>query len=339
MTTSRLLSLTPLSLAMVLCTGCPSGPDDGFVRAAPLPGVRGTICAPNGINEVQRAQVSLYADADEDGEPDNFNPLATSMTNFDGGYLLEDIGGGTYVAEVRKGHRLFQFPVVSSGGIQQRLERQCFPGDSAAVAVISGGCDNPAGLLTSLGYTSQSLSSEELGLLTNPAQLAAWDIVIAPCGMPMDWLPQAETVTETLGDWLDTGGSLYVSGDAWPLIETLDPDLLEWVGDDEDPTAANVGYGSTVEATVMDQELAGVLGGPAQIVLPESWSMIEQAGLEWNLLVMATVQTTDGVFLQSSPLAVSRRGPQRGTLTYSSFGNSGATPDMTLLLDHWLTEL
>lgn len=334
----RLFSPCLLFVA-VLCVGCPTDPDDGFGRTTPAAGIRGTICTPDGINEVNGAFVTLHADEDEDGVADDFTALATAMTDWNGAFLLEGIGGGTYVAIARKGHRSFTFPVTSSGGIQQRLERECFPGDSASVAVIAGSCDSPDTLYNALGYQTESLDADDLSLLTNPAALNAWDVLIAPCGMPSTWLPQAETVSETLGGWLEGGGSLYVSGDAWPLLEAVDEELIDWVGDDEDPTAANVGFGATVQAMVMEPSLAEAVGGTAQIVFEDNWSMIEQVGEGWSPLASGTVQTVDGTFFENSPLAVSRFRPEGGIVIYSSFGTVGATEDMSLLLSQWLIEL
>ena len=338
MSICRPLLLTTCALALVALTGCPTDPDSGFGLSTPAAGIRGVICAPDGVNEVHRAGVMLYADADEDGVQDDFDMLASAMTDIDGEFLLEDVGGGSYVAIARKGHRQFDFPVVSSGGIQQRLDRECFPGDSARVAVLPGTCDTPETIWSSRGFSVDVLGEDDLGLLTNPAQLAGWDIVMAPCGMSDEWLPQAETVQETFEPWLEDGGSLYVSGDAWPLIEAIDEDYLDWVGDDEDPTAANVGFGTTVAGTITDPDLAAAFG-TAEIVLSDNWSMVLERGENWNPLVTSTVQTTDGVFYEGADLAVSFMPSPTSQIVYTSFGTQNATDDMKALLAEWLTGL
>ena len=337
-TNPRLLSTC--FVALVLTAGCPTEDTGGFVRSTPAAGIRGVICTPDGVNEVYGANVALFNDADEDGQPDDSSSLAVAITDIAGGFLLEGIGGGTYVAEVRKGHRTFSFPVVSTGGIQQRLERTCFPGDSAAVAVIEGTCDDPNLTLEGLGYQSEQLGEDELGLLTNPAEIAAFDVVMAPCGMPTTWMPQAETVAQTINDFIAGGGALYVSGDAWPLLEALDPELVDWVGEDEEPTAANVGFGATVQGRVTDDGLSEALGGALEIVYSNNWSMIEAAGEDWGWLASGTVQTLSGQFYEDAPLAMTLRGGQgSGSVTYSTFGSTDATPGMRLVLGQWLTEL
>ncbi len=335
---SRLL-MTTCALATVALTGCPTDPDSGFGVSTPAAGLRGVICTPDGVNEVHRAGVMLFADEDEDGEQDDFTLHASAMTDIDGEFLLEGVGDGRYVASVFKGHHSFHFPVVSTGGIQQRLGRLCFPGDSARVAVLPGTCDFPGALWSTLGYSVDVLDETELGLLTNPAQLAAWDIVMAPCGMSDDWLPQAETVQQTFLPWLDEGGSLYVSGDAWPLLEAIDEDLIDWVGDDEDPTAANVGFGATVAGDVTDPQVEEALGHPAEIVLPGNWSMIFQIDERTVPLVFGSVQTVDGTFFDATPLAARSHRDPMGQVLYTSFGSANATEDMTLLLSEWLIGL
>ncbi len=345
MSQSRLFFLTTCLLASVALTGCPTEPDSGFRMRTPDAGIRGVICAPDGVHEVHDAFVSLFPDDDEDGEPDTLDPIASTWTDVDGSYLLPGVGGGTYVGLASKGHRSFTYPVVSAGGTQQRLERECFPGDSARVAVIPGTCDSPDTLLLDLGYRAVTLADTDLGLLTNPAQLAAWDVVIAPCGMPDTWLPQAETVSGTLTDWLEDGGSLYVSGDAWPLLEALDEELIDWMGDDEDPTAANIGFGATVPGDPLAPGLTDLVGDAAEIRFSNGWSMILEPGEGWEPLVTGSVQTIDGYFYDDSPLAVSFSGSEEGlgseegTIVYTSFGSENATADMKVLLSDWLSGL
>lgn len=327
---------------LALAAGCPTEDPSPFRGVTPDAGIRGVICEPNGVNESAGANVALFPDEDEDGVPDAGGALATAVTDYSGEFLLENIGGGTYVAEARKGHRIFSFPVVSTGGIQQRLERQCFPGDSAAVAMIEGSCDNPASVLEGLGYTVESLDETELGLLTNPAELDPWDVLLAPCGLPTDWMPQAETVGTVLADWVASGGGLYVSGDAWPLLEAIDPELIDFVGDeDEDPEAPNVGFGVEVSAQVSDPSLSEALGGTLEIVYSDNWSMIETPTEGWGLLAFGTVQTLSGQFFQDAPLAMMLRsqGQESGPILYTTFGTQDANDEMTLALGQWITEL
>lgn len=335
---SERVMLAAGALSLLLGVGCPSeDPGGGFQTSTPPAGIRGVICAPNSVDELAGVSVSLYADDDEDGVPDSFTSEGQGVTNAAGEYQIETVPAGTYVAEAMVGHHRHSFPLVMTGGIQQRIDRECMPPDSAAIAVYPGECGGEQSLLTTLGFEVTVLDSLEL--LTSAGQLNAYDVLIAECGMSQDWLPQDAVVAETLESFLSQGGSLYVSGDAWPLIEALDEEYIEWVGDDEEPDDANVGFGASVQATIADPFVAEAVGSTITVTYEDNWSMIAGLGEEWGTAAFGAVQTLDGTFFDEGVLAASRFAADSGPIRYSTFGATGGTADQKAVLSHWLTGL
>ena len=335
---SERVMLAAGALSLLLGVGCPSeDPGGGFRTSTPPAGIRGVICAPNSVDELAGVNVSLFADDDEDGVPDTFATEGQGVTDATGEYQIEAVPAGTYVAMATVGHHVHSFPVVMTGGIQQRIDRECMPADSAAIGVYSGTCGGEENLLTTLGFEVTIL--ESLELLTNAGQLNAYDVLIASCGMSQDWLPQDAVVAETLESFLAEGSSLYVSGDAWPLIEALDEDHIEWVGDDEEPEDANVGFGASVQVTIADPTIAEAVGGTITVTYEDNWSMIAGLGEEWGATAFGAVQTLDGTFFDEGVLAATRFPSESGQIRYSTFGATGGTADQKAVLSHWLTGL
>ncbi|MCO4769602.1 MAG: hypothetical protein KDA24_06180 [Deltaproteobacteria bacterium] len=341
----RALQVLALSLSLPLSACVGLAADDTFGRSdSESGGVEGSICLPNAVSGVSEAVVSVFIDEDADGLADGETADATTVTDLDGTFVFEDLTAGSYVAVASRGHFSHTFPFTFIAGNRAELTPECLAPDEVNITQVTGSCDNPKLLLERVGFdvtTMDNTGQDWLDLLTNANDIDDVDVLLLPCGLPEDWLPQAQTVTSVVGQWLENGGSLYVSGTAWPLVETLDEEAIDFLRDDTDFDAPEVGFANTLNARIADTGLAAhFTEGTASIRLADNFPVLESVGGSALALVDATVSTVDFETVESSPLAVSRPTDDGGTLVYSVFGTTGeSTEDMEALLLEMLLNL
>jgi hypothetical protein len=101
---------------------------------------------------------------------------------------------------------------------------------------------------------SSFLASEEdtattEDLLSDPDLLGSYDIIFLNCGNADETL--YATYADNLSTYVDDGGIVYATDWSYQSVEQPYSDLIEFVGDDTNPTAAKVGTGGiTTDATV-----------------------------------------------------------------------------------------
>lgn len=337
--------LVTLALPCALLVGCPTGVEDGFTnRVDNNAAVQGSICTPSGTESVAGATVAVYADTDEDGVPDDDSVLASTTTALDGTFTIEGLSAGEYVGVATRGHHQGTFPISYVGESGVRLDAACLEPDTARIALVGGSCDDIADRMDTLDFVYETIDvggSAWAELLTTSALLSSYDILIAGCGMPDTWGGQAPTVSNVINGFLAAGGSLYVSGDAWPVIEAVDADLVDFFREDDDPDAVNVGVGQTVDATVVAADLQPwFTSGTAEVLFDDDHPMIEAVGTDAEVLLTGTVRSADFTTVEDAPLAVHAAGSGGGTILYSSFGlMSESDADVEVLLDELFLSL
>lgn len=336
-----------LPLASIAFGGCaePGDDDDDFARTeTDSGGVEGEIRLPNGTRGVRGAFVRAFADADEDGVADTDDVVASTTTDIEGRFVFDDLLAGAYVGIATRGHFAHTFPFGFTPGNRAILNPEDLPGNSLNITQIGGSCGDVGSLYEVMGFDLTRVGTSDdrwLELLTNPSDIEEVDILLLPCGLPEDWLPQAPTLNTVLGDWMDMGSSLYVSGTSWPVLEAVDEDLLDFLRDDEDLDAPEVGLGGTMTVSVVDQEIAEHFqDANASIRLPDNWPVVDEVGENTRAILSTTAQTLDFETVEDSPLLVVSEADGRGSVGYGVFGISEeSTDDMRVALSELLLSL
>ncbi len=152
------------------------------------------------------------------------------------------------------------------------------------VAVITGSWDEVDVLLDSLAipydlYDGDSYDSEANALLSSLAAMSEYDVIFVNCGsMYRDFLATegsddyyyySDTVTfdfnavtyQNLRQYVQNGGSVYASDWAWPIIEGLKADAIDFYGDEgQNGSEATTGVEGSTEGEIMDAALESFLG-------------------------------------------------------------------------------
>ncbi len=335
-----------LTLSLASLAGCVglSGEDTFRRSGANSGGAEGTICLPGGIEGVRGARVEVYADDDMDEVPDSDTVIASTFTDIDGNFVFEDLTAGSYVATANRGHFDLSFAFTFVAGNRATVAPSCFEVDEVAITQIDGSCDDPKSGYEDMGFEVTTLGTSDqewLDLLTNANDVDDVEILLLPCGLPEDWLPQGPTISTVLYDWMDAGGSLYVSGDAWPVIEAIDADALDMLRDDLDLDAPEVGFGEVITARIVDQELTPHFpNGTARIRMTDGWPVVSAVGEGMSVIVDGPAATIDFENVDNAPLMAQRTLVEGGGFIYSTFGwTAESNDDMELILREKLLSL
>ncbi len=217
-----------------------------------------------------------------------------TYTDADGTWTLEELRGGqTYTVYVQYGNEIvdmFDIEVPDNAEIQ--VPSAACGADLGRVAVISGSYDDWEEVLSEVGVTNyqviNGLTGAELGqFLSGPENLAEYgalffagghieeDVVYDTDGS--DNAGTVEAVKSALRDYVSAGGFVYASDWSYDVIELCWPDRVDFLGDDEEPDAAQLGEPDTVRANILDDDMAEAVGGERVDVTfdLDTWPIIE----------------------------------------------------------------
>ena len=315
-------------------TAAPAPPDEPGVSDDPELSegdVWGQICDPSGAGWVVGAYVYVPIDADGDGQEDW---RVETLTDADGHFRLEELPVGPHTIYVEKGSFSTTIDIVLEEGGLQLAHEECLDPDSVSVAVVSGEYDDIEELIAAMAldydvYNGQQ-GQEYLSLLTDAGRLMDYDIVFLNCGINDRWMQQEDAIVSALQQYVAAGGSLYASDWAYSFVEKAFPDHIDFFGQDHISGAAYVGSQGSITATVLDEDMAAVLGSStAELSYDlDAWAVVSDTSAE--VLLRGDVQTWSGP--QSNlPLAVQI--DSGGRVIYTTFHNERQiTVDMEALL-------
>jgi SAM-dependent methyltransferase len=360
--------LTLLSLAML--SACPpdqginpipDNPDDpkddtdtfhtGDVDTDPIPddvltgGVKGRICAPSGWRYIVGARVSV----------EHQWGVASTFTDADGWFVLDNIPAGEVVVTVDKGsfHTFFNV-LISPNEVITLAEDECLR-DDLNIAVVTGEYDSIEAILKNLDVSFTTINGVQDGasaplkrFLTDPADMGQYDIIFFNCGLHYEPLqsggaesgPSAQIV-QNIKDFVANGGSIYASDWAYFITEPAFPEMIDFRNDDTVLLAAATGAAGAVTADVYDPAMQASVGGNrAEITFDlDVWVTPQSAGPGTSTLIYsqyqywannyATLRSTEG------PLAV-RLDTSGGRVIFTSFHNE---PQVTLHMEVLLEEI
>ncbi|MSQ01833.1 MAG: hypothetical protein EXR71_08065 [Myxococcales bacterium] len=133
------------------------------------------------------------------------------------------------------------------------------------------------------------------------------------------------TAMQNACDYVDGGGSMFVTDWAYDLIEFCWPDAIEFLDDDKVVDAAQLGVAGSVLADIEDEALRELLG--TSVINVEfnysDFAVIEKAGADTEVLVRGDIlydpaDSEEPTMFVGAPLAV-RIPVSRGQVVFSSF--------------------
>lgn len=342
-----------LASALALCaafSACSCEVDE-FGRIPEPGGITGRVCDPGQHSAIYNARV--YVEVNRGGKIEQVD----TFTDAEGKFVLEGIPPGTYDLHVARG----SFSTTLIGVLVEEAETTaldetaCLAPETVTMTVYTGH-DSVEDVLTRLGYddfslvetysgggehdeTTPSWIAAEFGEL---ASFAEEDILFVNCGAHEWALDQAspaeiDAALASLRAFVEGGGNIYFSDWAYDLVELLYPDAVDWVGEDDVRDDAQRGKEQDFVATVVDAELATILGRDrASLRFNQSRiALAEALGPTARALLLADVRADDGnggedvlpqvpVLLEIRPI-----GDAGGRILFTSFHNGAQnTPDM-----------
>lgn len=300
--------------------------------------VQGRICAPDGETWVQGAVV--YVDTE-------WGRLSTT-TDVDGFFKLEGVPVGAQEVLIEKGSYSASVDVViSANELLQLANDECI-GD-VDIGVFSGSYDNIQSILQRLSIPYDEINGawddlgnepEHIEFLKDPARMAEYDILFFNCGIDAQWTLEP-IIVQNIRDYVENGGSIYASDQAYYVLEGAFPNAADFMGNDVDAYAAYVGSVGHVTGDIRNPALKSALGKEtAEINYDlDSWASIEAAN-EAEVLIEGTFSFVDMESMDfdsqshHGPLAV-RHTAGSGVVLYTTFHNE---PQITEDMDNLLRE-
>jgi len=223
--------------------------------------VAGRVCAPDGETWLADAEVSVTL---EDG-----TVLSTS-TNGEGRYLLEDLPEGEHTLTIVKGSFTTTIDITIVGDERTEIpEDQCELEQDLGIAVVAGEWDDVRSVLLNVGIDAATITDYpanggHAALLTDYEVLSQYDIVFFNCGaaaLEADYL-NSQVMKDNLRAFVEAGGSVYASDQAYDIVEQAFPEKIEFLHDDL-PAPQRAQFGHVMEAVpaqITDLALATAMG-------------------------------------------------------------------------------
>lgn len=323
----------------------------------------GTICAPDPTNPdattgTPLAGARVYVDQTEDGFRFEDETLDDGSFTICGVPLT--LNGGRVTVTAEKGSFSHQFDEVQlraandpAGPIRLTLEDQCQPLQPAGerkFLAVRGFYDRIQDVLARNGIGpvvevegnpltfGDSWTSEAFG---DYAALAEYDVVFVNCGVDqLDFQGEIDPVVKAnLRQYVQQGGSVYVSDWAYDLVEKVWPEKVDFYGDDAEADTAEFGAQGDYAAEVMDPGLEQYLGADA-ITVGYSFrgsALIRQVATDATVFLRTDMnyEVNGGVdTLEDMPITVGfKDGLNSGTVVFTSFHQETGTDGETEQLD------
>lgn len=320
--------LLPLCVALVF-SSCDCGlepldaiPDPPTPEPQPEPqpfgAVSGRVCGPDGVTWLAVASVWI--------EPEGEARLS-STSDGDGRFRLDGVPAGPQVLHIEKGSFSATRDIeIPAGDTLVIPDDTCELDLGPRIAVVRGSqYDNVEGVLQELGIQAEVVDVYQSDwaerLLSDDDTLLQYDILFLNCRSNEESYAERPDMQQRLRDFVDQGGSLHASDQAYDLIEMTFPDKINFYGEDDERGAADQGDSvDSLPADVLDENLSMALG--------HSVIDLHYGLTTWSAMV--SVHETVHVYIEAdSPLLngdVLERAPQLvgfdhgdGRVIYSSF--------------------
>ncbi|MFT7518133.1 MAG: hypothetical protein ACI9MC_000260 [Kiritimatiellia bacterium] len=334
----RYLSLSLLLAASAASSACNETTLAFEVEPDPVPrdgSISGRVCDPSGSSWLADAMVYTNI-TDEDGRVVD---VRQAFSDRDGYWSLQDLDPNhEYTVYIQSGtHFIFEEAFYVNDDEHILLpEPRCFDPQAMNIAVVAGDYDDMQLLLENMGFINFTLvdgtNPEQLrGFLTRPENLEPFDVIFLNGGHveqeliysddPTNRTP--EIIAALLEEYVANGGNLIASDWAYDDIELIWPNAIDFLGDDLEPNAAQLGEYSTFNATITDESLKAFVGGDTVEIeydLPV-WPPITQVEPYVSVHLTGDVSYREGTeryTLEDAPMLVSFSGGE-GRVAFSTF--------------------
>lgn len=321
--------LLPLGLALIF-SSCDCGlepldqiPDPPPVdepdpEPASFGAVAGRVCGPDGVTWLAVASVWI--------EPAGEARLTTSS---DGGghFRLDGVPAGAQTLHIEKGSFSSTRAVdIPAGATLTIPDDACELDQGPRIAVVRGSqYDNVEGVLQELGVQAEVIDTYQADwaeqLLSDDDALLEYDILFLNCRSNELTYAARPDMQERLRAFVEGGGSLHASDQAYDLIELTFPDKIDFLGDDN--VRGDADQGASVDelaAEVLDDNLETALGHRV-IDLHyglTTWSAMVSVNDSVHVYIEADAPMLDGETLEHAPQLVGFDFGA-GRVIYSSF--------------------
>lgn len=318
--------------------------DVGGACAIPAPGevggVRGRVCTPDGTQPLTDARASIA--------PAGFAEIANT-TDADGRFLLEGVPAGDQLLVIQKGtFRSERTVTIPAGSILQLDEQECaIQPDAIRIAVVRGSeFDHVEQVLGSIGIDEGNIDiygADWAESLLGPDELIRdYDILFLNCRSTEPVYLASAAMRATMVSFVEAGGSLFASDQAYDLIERTFPSRIDFQGNDSTLGAADKGAATdALTASVVDNTMRGLFGrSTATLAYPlSSWSVIADVANDVDVYLVADAPLASGGDVNEAPQIVGFH-QGNGRVTYSSFHQEpGSHPDQLRILQLLMFEL
>lgn len=317
--------------------------DVGDACAIPSPGeiggVRGLVCAAD-FGGLVDASVSITLPGGE---------VIEVTTDNEGRFDLTGVPAGEHTLLIQKGSfRAEQTVVITAGEVLELDEEECaLEPEDIRIAFVRGSTnDHMRDVLTTLGIDDGQIDSFGAewaeSLLSGDQAITGYDVLFLSCRSDEDDLRANPAMASALRDYIEAGGSVYASDQAYGIIEFLFPDKIDFEGDDTERNAANKGNSvDDLDANIVDFNMASSFGSnSATLGYPlRTWSVMRSVANDVDVYAKANAPLIGGGRVNNAPQIVGFDHGQ-GRVIYSSFHQEpGVHPDQLRMLQILMFEL
>jgi hypothetical protein len=327
-------------LFLAFLVGCN---EQGFSKVSDYGGVyesslSGRVCDADSGRWLPNAVVYTHIlnDADE------LIDTRETYSDENGQWQLEELRGDQlYTVYVQYGNEIvdmFDIEVGDSADVE--VPSEACGAALGRVAVITGNYDDWEVVLPEIGVTNyeviQGIGGEELGqFLSDPANLAEFGALFFAGGHVEEDVLYDSDGSDTAGvvtavqtavtDYVATGGLVFASDWSYDLLELCWPDSVDFVKDDNEPDAAQLGTPQTVTANITQPGLENVIERATMDISfdLDTWPVVKSVDSD-NVQVyiqaeeVALRDGTDELSQTASPLLLDFT-PGDGRVIFSSF--------------------
>lgn len=233
----------------------------------------GRVCDANSGRWLEGAVVYTHVVNDADELIDT----RETYTAADGTWSIEELRGDQkYTIYVQYGNEIIDmFDVEVASNAEVEVPAPACGADLGRVAVITGNYDDWEEVLPDVGITNYELvngmTGTELGqFLSDPENLAEFgglffagghieeDVLYDSDGS--DTSGTVDAVRTAVRDFAAAGGVVFASDWSYDVVELCWPDKIDFLGEDTEPDAAQLGEPDTVRAKVTHRAMADNIG-------------------------------------------------------------------------------
>ncbi len=275
---------------------------------SPVATAQGVVCAPDGVRGVPGLTVSWHDSLEEEVLRETTDPW--------GEYEAADVDPGRYTVEV--GDRVFTgLGIANLAAGESTLPPLCLDRSRPQALVLrtelASATDLISDRLEGLGLEHVHDGPDDAGeagqLLGSPAGLVDYGVLAVAGRLDFDELAAEPGALDGLLEFLGRGGGLYLSGEAWPLLDLLAPGRV---------APSEVTTSGFVEADVVDMTLAEQLQWDrVGVRLHPDAVLFAPPEADVDVLLRGVVTDTDGQTYEA-PLLL-RTEVNGGTVLLSSF--------------------